>query len=215
MFFGRNKQLVIWITCQQTVLHTAASGVQLHARGAICIVAHLVARLVARDLPFKFSVERRSILIKQVLHIAPSNRHTITLLTPRVCSRLSPSTPPSVPPSSSFSLPPSPFILALYPPSLPRAYLDARLKIDPITAIGDILKSRVAELRARGRASERANGRETNGRISASVSERAISAGGASSKRRFRPHRFFRYRSTCFPSSRPPSRLGRYAPEFC
>lgn len=144
MFLGRNKQLVIRITCQRTMLHTAASF------APAVRFAHQSRVQAARDLPFKFRLERKSILIKQVLHIAPSNRRAITLLTPQVCSRLSPSSLLARPPSFSFSLPPSPFILALYPPSFPRAYLDARLKIDSITAIGDILKSRVAE-----RASER------------------------------------------------------------
>lgn len=146
-----------------------------------------------------------------MLPIAPSYCCTITLLTPRAYSRLS-SHLLSLP-FSSLLLFLSLFILALYPPSLPRAYLDARLKIDPVTAIGDILKSRAAEW---GRASERASEWPRNERrISPSVNERM-----SAQSRLVAPPRngvssawFFRCRSTCSTSSHPPSRLGRYVPE--
>lgn len=135
------------------------------------------------DLPFK-SYEKESVLIKQVSPVGPSNRCTITLLTAAslLSLRLSVLARHLLFLSSSLPL----FILALYPPSLPRAYRGARLKIDPVTAIGDILKSlsgRAARARASGRASERTAEKRT-GEL-APLRTGDLSAGGASSKRHF------------------------------
>ena len=110
-------------------------------------------------MPFKsYVLEKRSVLKLNRCYVAPSNHRRITLLTQ---CEFAFSSPFPTPVSSLFFLSPflPLFIPVLYPPSLPRAYLDARLKIDPVTASGDILKAE--------RSSERASER-----ISASVNER-------------------------------------------
>lgn len=127
----------------------------LVAQFAVYIAFNRTAR--NGDLPFKSYVSKKeSVLIKQVSPVGPSNRCTITLLTAASLLSLRLSVLARHPLFLSSSLPL--FILALYPPSLPRAYLGARLKIDPVTAIGDILKS-LSGRAARARASERASER--------------------------------------------------------
>lgn len=201
----RDARLVMYGSCANKrccTLEVVSRHSGRFASANLGLVAHLASRERAILQIFRLGWT----LIKQVLPVAPSNRHVrLRYWRARVLAL-------SSPPHLARSLPSPLFILALYPPSLPRAYLDARLKIDPVTAIGDILKSRAAERRE----PSRANGQETNGRIQR-LRERAsgaISAGGASSKG-ISSARFFRCRSTCSSSSaRPPSRLGRYSPNI-